>query len=65
METGPRFKVSSERLEEREIEPATPGLQDYNANHCATASYIKQEISLKKGKRRRLNGNVFRNMCLR
>ena len=27
METGPRFKVSSERLEERGIEPATPGLQ--------------------------------------
>ena len=28
METGPWFKVSSETLEEPEIEPATPGLQD-------------------------------------
>ena len=28
LETGPRFKVSSERLEEWGIEPTTPGLQD-------------------------------------
>ena len=30
MKTGPRFKVSSERLEERGIESATPGMQDYH-----------------------------------
>ena len=41
METGPWFKVSSERLEERGVEPVTPGLQDWHANHCATHFVVK------------------------
>ena len=40
METGPRVKVSSKRLEEQGIEPATPGLQDSHANHCAMPAPI-------------------------
>ena len=40
METGPRFKVSSEGLEERVIEPAIHGLQDKHANHCATPAPV-------------------------
>ena len=33
METGPRFIVSSERLDERRIELATLGLQSQHTNH--------------------------------
>ena len=33
---GPRFKVSSEILEERGVEPAIPELQGQHASHCAT-----------------------------
>ena len=40
METGPRFIVSSEWLEERRIESATLGLQGQHANHCAKAGPI-------------------------
>ena len=40
LETGPRLRVSSERLEERRIEPATLGLQGQRANHCATAAPV-------------------------
>ena len=38
---GPRFRVSSERLEKPGIEPTTPGLEGEQLNHYATeASYI-------------------------
>ena len=33
---GPRFGVSSERLEEPGIEPTTPGLEGEQLNHYAT-----------------------------
>ena len=37
---GPRFRVSSERLEKSGIEPTTPGLEGEQLNHYATeASY--------------------------
>ena len=37
---GPRFRVSSERLEKPGIEPTTPGLEGEQLNHYATeASY--------------------------
>ena len=44
METGPRFKVPSERPKKPGIEPATPGLQGERHNHCA------MEASKRKGK---------------
>ena len=37
-ETGPRFKVSSERTEEQGIEPATPALEVQRANHYTTTA---------------------------
>ena len=37
METGPRFKVSSERPEKRGIDPATPGLVVWSVIHYTTA----------------------------
>ena len=33
---GPRFRVSSERLEKPGIEPTTPGLEGEQLNHDAT-----------------------------
>ena len=33
---GPRFRVSSERLEKPGIEPTTPGLEGEQLNHYAT-----------------------------
>ena len=38
METGPWFKVSSDRLVKRGIEPATPGLQGKPFIHYKTAA---------------------------
>ena len=38
METGPRLKVSSDRLEKPGIEPATPGLQGKWLIHYTTAA---------------------------
>ena len=38
METGPRLKVSSDRLEKPGIEPATPGLQGKWLIHYSTAA---------------------------
>ena len=38
METGPQFKVSSERPEKRGIDLATPGLVVWSVIHYATAA---------------------------
>ena len=38
METGPRLKVSSDRLVKPEIEPVTPGLQGKPFIHYTTAA---------------------------
>ena len=38
METGPRIKVSSDRLVKPEIKPATPGLQDGEFIHYTTVA---------------------------
>ena len=38
METGPRLKVSSDRLVKPRIEPATPGLQGKRYIHYTTAA---------------------------
>ena len=38
METGPRLKVSSDRLSKLGIEPATPGLQGKRFIHYTTAA---------------------------
>ena len=38
METGPRLKVSSDRLLKPGIEPATPGLQGKRFIHYTTAA---------------------------
>ena len=38
METGPRLKVSSDRLVKPGIEPATPGLQGKRFIHFTTAA---------------------------
>ena len=40
METGPRLKVSSDRLVKLGIEPATPGLQGKRFIHYTTAAPI-------------------------
>ena len=37
---GPRFRVSSERLEKSGIEPTTPGLDGEQLNHYATEASI-------------------------
>ena len=37
---GPRFRVSSERLEKPGIEPTTPGLEGKQLNHYATEASI-------------------------
>ena len=37
-ETGPQFKLTSERLEKRGIEPAIPGLVVWRVTHYATAA---------------------------
>ena len=39
METGPRLKVSSDRLEKPGIEPGTPGLQGKWLIHYTTADH--------------------------
>ena len=44
METGPRLKVSSDRLVKQRIEPATPGLQGKQFIHCTTAAPQKEEV---------------------
>ena len=45
METGPRFKVSSERLEKPGFEHTTPGLQGKKLNQYATeASKVKIRV---------------------
>ena len=40
---GPRFRVSSERLEKPGIEPRTPGLEGEQLNHYATEASILQD----------------------
>ena len=40
-ETGPRFKVSPERLEKPRIDPTTPALQGDWLNHYATGASNK------------------------
>ena len=42
METGPRLKVSFDRLVKPGVEPATPGLQGKRFIHYATAAPILQ-----------------------
>ena len=44
METGPRLKVSSDRLVKPGIEPATPGLQDKRFIHYTTAAPTSMRI---------------------
>ena len=49
METGRRFKVSSDRLVKPEIEPATPGLQGKRFIHYTTAappSYMHMDVQI-------------------
>ena len=48
METGSRFIVSSERLEEQKIELATLRLQGSQPNHCATVASNKKNEPQKK-----------------
>ena len=38
---GPRFRVSSERLEKPGIEPTTPGLEGGQLNHYATEASLQ------------------------
>ena len=38
---GPRFRVSSERLEEPGIKPTIPGLEGEQLNHYATEASVK------------------------
>ena len=45
-ETGPRFKVSSERPEKRGIDLATPGLVVQRVIHYTTAAPIDKETNL-------------------
>ena len=42
METGPQFKVSSDKLEKLGIEPATPGLQNEWSIHYTTETPFLQ-----------------------
>ena len=37
---GPRFRISSERLEKPGIEPTTPGLEGQQLNHYATEASL-------------------------
>ena len=48
METGPRLKVSSDRLVKTGIEPATPGLQGKRFIHYTTAAPRWWVVILKK-----------------
>ena len=43
-ETGPRFKVSSERPEKRGIDLATPGLVVQRVIHYTTAAPLRTEV---------------------
>ena len=45
MKTGPRFKVSSERLEEQGIEPATPRLLETIGQGCLLYT-VETELKL-------------------
>ena len=51
MKTGPRLKVSSDRLVKPGIEPATPGLQGKRFIHYTTAAPQKVVRTLKHTKR--------------
>ena len=44
METGPRLKVSFNRLVEPGIDPATPGLQGKRFIHYTTAAPVKKAV---------------------
>ena len=44
METGPRLKVSSDRLVKPVIEPATPGLQGKRFIHYTTLAPVFLEL---------------------
>ena len=44
METGPRLKVTSDRLKKPEIEPATPGLQGKWSIHYTTAAPLTSVV---------------------
>ena len=46
METGPRLKVSSDRLVKPGIEPATPGLQGKRFIHYTTAAPLCSQVRL-------------------
>ena len=46
METGPRLKVSSDRLMKLGIEPATPGLQGKRFIHYTTAAPLTDVVSI-------------------
>ena len=46
METGPRLKVSSDRLVKQGIEPVTPGLQDKGFIHYTTAAPKKSRYCM-------------------
>ena len=39
---GPRFRVSSERLENPGIEPTTPGLEGEQFNHYAKEDFYRE-----------------------
>ena len=43
---GPRFRVSSERLEKPGIEPTNPGLEGEQLNHYATEASTKIGVIL-------------------
>ena len=43
METGPRLKVSSDRLVKPRIEPAIPGLQVYPLHHSGSSIWFADE----------------------
>ena len=47
METGPRLKVSSDRLVKPKIEPATPGLQGKGFIHYTTAATLNSSSEVK------------------
>ena len=55
-ETGPRFKVSSERPEKRGIDLATPGLVVQRVIHYTTAAPkpVKTFVLMKKKKKKTL-----------
>ena len=64
MGTGPRLKVSSDRLVKPGIEPATPGLQGKRFIHYTTAAPIKKKKKKKKKKRVLLYSTLTLTLCL-